>query len=506
VRWIEARVDIERDAEGNALRLIGAHIDITEQKRMQDALRQSEERLRQFGEASQDVLWIRDAETLQWQYLTPAFEEIYGLSRAEALTGDNYRSWLELIISEDRKHARDSINRVLAGAHVTFEYRIRRPIDGEIRWLRNTDFPIADGSGNVTLIGGIGQDVTETKLAQERIARSEERLRAAVEVGRLGLWDWNVQTGEIHWSDEHFRMEGYAPGEVRPSYEAWASRIHPEDRASTEGALKHAMETREEYIREFRTVHPDGSIHWLSGRGRFFYHADGRPIRMVGAMMDVTERREWAERQSVLIGELQHRTRNLIGVVRSTANKTARSSADLPDFRARFRDRLEALGRVQGLLSRLNDHDRVSFDDLIRTELSAMNGSLDRVTLQGPLDVRLRSSTVQTLAMALHELATNAVKYGALKQPSGRLAITWRLDPPGDDGIPWLHIDWRESGVTMPRDGAAAAGSGHGRELIERALPYQLSADTTYTFEQDGVHCTISIPVSLTTLETGHDG
>jgi two-component sensor histidine kinase len=155
---------------------------------------------------------------------------------------------------------------------------------------------------------------------------------------------------------------------------------------------------------------------------------------------------------------------------------------------------------VQALLSRLNDIDRVTFDDLLRSELAAMGG-LDRATLDGPAGVRLRSSTVQTLAMALHELATNAVKYGALGQPGGRLAVTWRLEPAGSGTRPWLHIDWRERGVEMPAADGGTSGGGQGRELIEQALPYQLGAQTALTLEPEGAHCTIAIPVSATSGE-----
>jgi PAS domain S-box-containing protein len=342
--------------------------------------------------------------------------------------------------------------------------------------------------------------VIERTRSQAALRESEERLRSAAEVGRLGLWDWNLVSGEVHWSDEHYRMAGYAVGEVVPSYEAWVARLHPNDRAPTEAALRHAMSAHEEYVREFRMVHPDGSTHWLYGRGRFFYGDDERPVRMIGAMVDTTERREWEERQKVLIGELQHRTRNLMSVVHSMAEKTARSSADLFDFRERFSDRLEALSRVQGLLSRLSEHDRVTFDDLIRSELAAMGGSFECTTLEGPQGVRLRSSTVQTLALALHELATNAVKYGALGQPQATLHVTWLLEPNGPGGRPWLHIDWQENGVDMPPDGEAPRGGGRGRELIEQALPYQLNAKTSYELGPDGVRCRISIPVSSSTI------
>jgi two-component sensor histidine kinase len=178
------------------------------------------------------------------------------------------------------------------------------------------------------------------------------------------------------------------------------------------------------------------------------------------------------------------------------AEKTARASVDLADFRTRFRDRLEALARVQGLLSRLDEHERLSFDELIEAGLSVMDGKADKVTLHGPKGIRLRSSTVQILTMALHELATNAVKYGALGQPGAQLTVKWSLEENGADDGPWLHIDWRESNVTMPADASSSNGAGQGRELIERALPYQLGAKTSYALRSDGVHCTISIPVS----------
>ena len=491
-------------AERSLIREVGERVKTAmERARAETALRESEARLRQFGDASSDILWIRDAETLQWDYLSAAFESVYGLPVSRALMGDNLHSWIELIAAEDRSHALDSIQRVLNGEQVTFEVRIRRP-DGENRWLRDTDFPIYGPGGRVERIGGIGQDITEIKQAQQRLEESEERLRIAIEVGQQGLWDWNIRTGDVIWSDQHYRLDGYEVGEIVPSYEAWRARVHPDDVAAAETALHQAMDTHTDFEHEFRSVHPNGTVLWLYARGRFFYNDQGEPLRMVGAMIDTTERRAWAERQNVLVAELQHRTRNLIALVRSTADKTVRTSVDLPDFHSRFRDRLEALARVQGLLSRLTDVDRVTFDDLIRTELSAMNDTLDRVTLDGPSDIRLRSSTVQTLAMALHELATNAVKYGALGQPAAQLTVTWSLGDKGADGRPWLHVDWRESGVQMPTNGIASRGTGQGRELIERALPYQLGAKTTYVHGPHGVHCTISIPVSGTTLDTRH--
>jgi two-component sensor histidine kinase len=205
--------------------------------------------------------------------------------------------------------------------------------------------------------------------------------------------------------------------------------------------------------------------------------------------------REREERLALMVAELQHRTRNLISVVGAIADDTLRTSGTLDDFKAAYHDRLEVLGRAQGLLFRAKEGGRVTFDELLNSELAAQSvgaGDGGRVTLDGPTGVRLRSGTVQTLAMVLHELVTNAIKHGALRQPNGRLTVRWRQEISTDNGKPWLHLDWKESGVEMPGE----AGAGNGRELIERALPYQFDARTTFALEPDGVHCTISLPAS----------
>jgi len=179
--FIEGQVVPLRGSTGEVHGFLKIGQDVTDRRMAENALRESEEQLRQFGEASQDILWRRDADTLQWNYLTPAFEEIYGLGREEALAGDNYKSWVDLILPEDRARAEDSIARVRQGEHVAFEYRIRRPSDGQIRWLLDTDFPIRDDSGRVAQIGGGGTDITERKRNEERqkmlLAELQHRVR-----------------------------------------------------------------------------------------------------------------------------------------------------------------------------------------------------------------------------------------------------------------------------------------------------------------------------------------
>ena len=484
--FLDGQTIAVRDPDGSLTGYLKIAKDVTERVRTEAALRESENRLRQFGEASQDILWMRDAQTLQWQYLTPAFEAIYGISRDDALRGNNFDNWLDLIVEEDRSQVFDAIARVRGGQHVTFDYRVRRPEDGMIRWLRDTDFPITDADGNVTLIGGIGHDLTELRETQLRLQVLMEGIPQLVwRADKHGDWTWSSP----QWSE----YTGYSCEESKG--DGWLKAFHPGDRDAACEAWNEALQTGKFEVEARIGNASTQQYRWFQTRALPVRNDHGTIIEWLGTSTDIHQNRELQGRQQVLVAELQHRTRNLMAVVQSVADKTAQASSDLPEFRERFGHRLAALSRVQALLSRLNDRERIAFDELINAELEALNGRAGQVTLDGPTGVRLRSSTVQTLAMALHELATNAVKHGALSQPAAKLDIRWSLQRgPGED-FPLLYIEWSETGVSMPpaRD---QLPSGHGRELIERALPYQLDAQTSFDLRPDGVHCTILLPVS----------
>ena len=190
VRWILALGDILRDEAGRAVRLVGTHVDITEARQAETSLREMEAMLGEFAEASSEVLWIRDARTLRWEFLSSAFEAVFGLARKAALTGDTLENWADLILPEDRAETLEKLERVRAGERIILNYRIRRATDKEVRWLRETAFPICDSEGRIVRIGGVGRDTTESFLEMQRLSESEDppaRRRRGRAPGSVGL-------------------------------------------------------------------------------------------------------------------------------------------------------------------------------------------------------------------------------------------------------------------------------------------------------------------------------
>jgi PAS domain S-box-containing protein len=330
----------------------------------------------------------------------------------------------------------------------------------------------------------------------EKLLRdSEERLRLAVEASQLAMWDWNVKTGEMVWNDELYRLFGYRFGEIEPSYAAWATRVHPDDRDEAREALEMAFRDHKKYYKEIRILRSDGAVRWLAAHGECFYNDGGEPTRLIGLAEDVTEARQQVEKQRVLVAELQHRTRNLLAVVQAIMQHTMQTADSLGDFENRFNHRLAALSRVQNLLSR-SDNEPLTMGALVGMELSALGFPTpnDRVKLAGPKAL-VCTGSVQTIFLVIHELTTNSLKYGALANKDGRLSVTWRVE--GTNPERRLLLEWIENGVAAMPPAAERPRRGYGRTLIEEALPYTLSARTKFELGTEGLRCVISIPLAI---------
>jgi two-component system CheB/CheR fusion protein len=209
-------------------------------------------------------------------------------------------------------------------------------------------------------------------------------------------------------------------------------------------------------------------------------------------LRDISERKRAEERQGLLMAELQHRVKNILAVVRSITARTLEASAGLDDFAAHFDGRLSALARAQGALARQAGAE-LDLEEIVHEELlthAAREG--EQVTIAGP-PVRLNQLAAETFALVVHELATNAVKYGALAAAAGRISVTWRVTGEGPDAK--LFFVWRETGVAVMN--TRPTRTGFGRDLIERGLPYDLpGAATALTFAPGGLQCVIELPMN----------
>jgi two-component system, chemotaxis family, CheB/CheR fusion protein len=208
---------------------------------------------------------------------------------------------------------------------------------------------------------------------------------------------------------------------------------------------------------------------------------------------DITTNKRLQQTRELFIRELQHRTRNLLGVVQSISDTTLAAAGSHADYAAVFNKRLQALSRVQGLFSRRHD-SATTLAELVRAELTGVGLTPhgERIIVDGP-PVTLSYQAMQLLALALHELATNALKYGALKSANGRLDVTWQTVD--RTGTPHLELTWAESGVELDKQKGHLLRHGFGRELLEHALPYQLDAKTRLELGKDGARFWLAIPI-----------
>lgn len=336
--------------------------------------------------------------------------------------------------------------------------------------------PLADGTGFVKIF----RDLTERRAAERRVRESEALFRLlATNVPQLVFR--TTATGDRTWaSPQWIAYTGY-PLETSKGF-SWIDAIHPQDRHKTIAAWAEARETGGYYAEHRIRRADDGEYRWHQTRAR--------PVTdegdWVGTSTDVHGMHELQECQKILLAELQHRTRSLLAVVQSIARQTMRTSGSTGEFVAEFESRLRALSRVQILLAQ----GSIDLHDLIEVELKAHgDGEVKpgKVSIRGPRAL-LPTASAQVLALAIHELATNALKHGALGQSSGKLDIAWHIEEAPERRV---ILDWRETGVVMAGGAGAPSRKGYGRELIERALPYQLKAETRLEFGSDGVRCQI---------------
>lgn len=324
----------------------------------------------------------------------------------------------------------------------------------------------------------------EAELASRE---SERRLQLALEAGRMGAWEWNTESGEVSWSPSLERIHGLARGAFAGTFDDFRRDIHPDDVERVSAAVAHTLETRRGYHVDYRIVRPDGEIRWLEAFGRFVAGTAGRPALLAGVCMDVTERKHSEDHRDLLVAELSHRVKNTLATVMSIARQSFARAPSLDAARTTFEARLQALSQAHGRLAEAN-WSGVSLETLLSDELAPFRRA-ENIRLSGE-PVTLSPKCALTLGLAVHELATNAAKYGALFSKDGRIRVEWSIDRSSRQ----LLLTWREEDgppVVPPRQ------SGFGRLLLERALVSDLRGEVDMDFAAAGLICRIAVPADV---------
>ncbi|MBB6469228.1 two-component sensor histidine kinase [Aminobacter lissarensis] len=413
-----------------------------------------------------------------------------GTSAAEAL------GLAERFLASDPAEARDRTFLLHAGAPIVASGRTVGALlvlDGGERPAPDLDKleqlqDIAALAGSLVVLRDRSQAGARAEAA---LFHAETRRAIALEAAALASWVWDPRTGVVECDTllpELFNMPSAATMRARDIVVA----IDRRDIGKTRKIFQEALKGSDDYSGEYR-IRGFDPPRWLAARGRVVERdADGRPTLVFGVNYDITERRSAEERQRLLLREINHRVKNTLATVQALATQTVRHAREPREFLDAFSQRLRALGLAHGLLSEY-EWRGIGIRDLARLELSPFDDAESpRIAAIGP-DALLSADQTLGLALILHELASNALKYGALSVPAGKVAVSWTVK--GSAGDKQLELEWVESGgpkVSPP------AHHGFGSILIRRSLAKVISSEVTHEFPAEGVRAHISMPLGET--------
>jgi PAS domain S-box-containing protein len=451
-------------------------------------LHEAEERLRVLsdhlpGGMIYQVVVDRDGNR-RFQYVSAGVENLFGISPDAAI--ENPTLLYGAIVEEDRARVAEGEAEVLR-SHSAFNVEVRvRHTSGEVRWVRLASAARALPDGG-TIWDGFAIDITARRRSETAFRESEARFRHMADSAPALIWMTDAD-GQIIFANMHYdHLFGRPAADMLG--DGWREIIHPEDVEDYEAAFREAFAERRPFKREVRVFDKDRRVRWLQCDGVPRLDDAGSFLGYTGCNMDITDVRLAQERQTLLINELNHRVKNTLATVQSVAMQTLRNAVTTEQARDDFEMRLIALSRAHDVLTREN-WDGANLHEIVDQAIEPYRRAEEnRFKIRGSA-VRLTPRMALALAMALQELATNAIKYGALSNATGRVEIAWKLDRSAAE--PRLRLRWSEAGgpaVEAPRR------RGFGSRLIERSLARDLNGEVALAFEPAGLVCTVDAPI-----------
>ncbi len=360
--------------------------------------------------------------------------------------------------------------------------------------------PLRSVQGDLVAAVSCFTDITERKridvafeTSRQHALEQEQRLAATYEHAAIGIAEVAPDGSFLRVNEAVCDITGFSREQLLAN--KLFTHTHPDDAdPDREGFRKQVAGGLEFYSVEKRLIRQDGRLVWLSVRSSPVRSRDGRLLYVVRVMQDISQRKAAESRQKLLIDELNHRVKNTLATVQSLAAQTARGALDPRAFRERFEGRLIALSKAHDQLTR-HHWESADLRELLSGSLAPYAAGAEgrQVLLRGE-DVVLRPRGVLTLAMAVHELTTNAAKYGALSVPTGTVEICWRLDDCGRRGI---NIEWIERGGPAVRKPKQA---GFGTKLIENSIAAELGGRAALIYASEGLRCEIYLPLEVAVL------
>jgi PAS domain S-box-containing protein len=466
------------DAAGSIVGVVNMTVDISERKQAEFALAERNAQLALAGQAALVGSYAYEVGMERTQ-ISEGYAAIYGLP--EGTTETTRSQWRARVHPDDVQRADGLRARTFNYKQGTFnvEYRIIR--SGAVRWIESRGFVSYDEDKRPRRIVGINIDVTERKQTETLLRESEARLQEALTAGKVMAFDWDAGTGRSQRSDNADRIIGGVEDG------RFLKHVHAEDRAYFKAHIGGLCPDTPAYALIFRFVRADGQQIWLEETAKGEFDGTGKLLRIKGLTRDITERKELEDHKNTLISELDHRVKNVLALVSTVASRTQETSSSMAEFVAALDGRIKSMATAHELLS----HRRwqgIPLAELVRHEL-APYATVSNTRIDGP-DVVLSAEAGQTLAMVLHELVTNAAKFGAISTKSGRICVRWRFRRNGH-AESWLCIHWEESGgprVVPP------TRSGFGTSVVHELIPYELDGRVDLMHSAEGVRAKLEIP------------
>lgn len=335
---------------------------------------------------------------------------------------------------------------------------------------------------NCALEARVAERTAELAESNAQLIQSEQLRTLALAAGQMGTWNWDIARGEGSWDNGQYRIFGVDRESFAVTIENIRTLIRPEDWDRLTTACTQVTEKAPSFQAEFGVCRPNGELRWCTGTAAASFDG-GRIVRMSGVTIDITDRKDAEERQTLLAREVDHRARNALAVAQSIVRLTRASSAD--EYVTAVEGRIGALARSHTLLSD-SRWQGADLGKLVDEELAPYRANgRDKVIIAGP-KVVLKPAIAQSLALALHELATNAAKYGPLSAPMGQVRITWDVRSEN------LVLEWSETGGP-PVEPPSTKGYGSG--LINASIGYLLNGAASFDWRRDGLRCTLSVPL-----------